>query len=446
MTSESALLVHAFLPGATESVPAGKLHLQEEGRDLLSSRFIYGLKYLKRNGAIEIDPVGLGMLQGQQVARQELFAQESTLFGGIRDAAPDAWGRRVIEAKKRVPANSLPESAYLLEAGPNRTGALDITHDGQQSRNLDTSADIKALGYLFEAAERIEDGAPLPANLHGIFDAGSSMGGMRPKATVVVEDGSHWLAKFSSCTDRGFCYPAIEHATLRLADAAGLQVPETRLEEIGSGRFSMLIKRFDRVGQGVNTGRRHFVSALTLMNIHEMASVESSYAELADAMRRYLGAANLVEDLGELYCRMVFNILVNNDDDHLRNHGFVLMESPAQAPVRGAQEPQEEVMLAWRLSPLYDVVPRPVHSHYRRLHLGVGAYGKEATLGNALSWCGRFGLNRTDALAEIERIWRVVREWRNYFEEYGITGSDIDAVSSAFLHARYLGGADVGIG
>lgn len=445
MISERTLLVHAFLPGATESVPAGKLHLQEEGADLLASRFIYGLKYLKRNGAIEIDPVGLGMLQGQQVAKQELFAQESTLFGGIRDAAPDAWGRRVIEAKKRVPANSLPESVYLLEAGPNRTGALDITHDGQQSRDLDTSADIKSLGYLFDAAERIENGAPLPANLHGIFDAGSSMGGMRPKATVVVEDGSHWLAKFSSRTDRGFCYPAIEHATLRLADAAGLHVPETRLEEIGPGRFAMLIKRFDRVGQGDNTGRRHFVSALTLMNIHEMASVESSYAELADAMRRHLSADNLADDLRELFCRMVFNILVNNDDDHLRNHGFVLMESPAQNPVRGAQEPQDDVALAWRISPLYDVVPRPVHSHHRRLHLGVGAYGKEATLGNAVSWCERFGLSRTDAIAEIDRIWRVVREWRNHFEACGVAGGDIDAVSSAFLHARYLGGSDVGI-
>lgn len=445
MISEKALMVHTFLPGATEAVPAGKLFLQEEGIDLRSSRFIYGLRYLKRNGAIEIDPVGLGMLQGQRVAGQELFAQESALFGGIRDAAPDAWGRRVIEAKKRVPANSLPESVYLLEAGPNRTGALDITMDGEPARALDTSADIKSLGYLFEAAERVENGAPLPANLHGIFDAGSSMGGMRPKATLVIEDGSHWLAKFSSRTDRGFCYPAVEHATLRLAAAAGIHVPDTRLEEIGNGRFAMLIKRFDRVGQGAETGRRHFVSALTLMNIHEMASVESSYAELADAMRRHLEAASLADDLKELYRRMVFNILVNNDDDHLRNHGFVLMEFPEQLPVRGAQEPQENVSLAWRISPLYDVVPRPVHSHHRRLHLGVGAYGKEATLGNAISWSERFGLSTTAAIAEIDRIWRVVREWRNYFEEYGVTGDDIDAVSSAFLHARYLGGKDVGI-
>ena len=322
MISESSLLVHAFLPGATESVPAGKLHLVEEGSTLQASRFIYGLKYLRRNGAIEIDPVGLGMLQGQPVSGQELFAQESALFGGIRDAAPDAWGRRVIEAKKRVPANTLPESVYLLEAGANRSGALDITPDGKPARVLKSSPDIKSLGYLMDAAERIENGAPLPARLHEIFDAGSSMGGMRPKATVVVEDGSHWLAKFSSYSDRGFCYPAIEHATLRLAEAAGLNVPPTRLEEIGSGHYAMLIKRFDRTGGGENTGRRHFISALTLMNIHEMASIESSYAALADTMRLHLNAATLAGDLKELYCRMIFNILVNNDDDHLRNHGL----------------------------------------------------------------------------------------------------------------------------
>ncbi|MCU6669545.1 HipA domain-containing protein [Enterobacteriaceae bacterium H4N4] len=445
MTSEQTLMVHAFLPGATQSVPAGKLQMQEEGIALRASRFVYGLKYLKRNGALEIDPVGLGMLQGQRVAGQALFAQESALFGGIRDAAPDAWGRRVIEAKKRAPANALPESVYLLEAGPNRTGALDITPDGESARALGASTDIKSLGYLFEAAERIENGLPLPANLHGIFDAGSSMGGMRPKATVLIEDGSHWLAKFSSRSDRGFCYPAIEHAALRLAHAAGLDVPETRLEEIGTGHFAMLIKRFDRVGAGETTGRRHFVSALTLMNIHEMASIESSYADLADVMRRHLAAASLADDLKELYRRMVFNILVNNDDDHLRNHGFILMESPEQTPVRGAQEPQHAVNLEWRISPLYDVVPRPVHSHHRRLHLGVGAFGKEATLVNALSWCERFGLNRGDAIAEIDRIWRVVREWRNHFEEHGVAGNDIDAVSSAFLHARDLGGDESGI-
>ena len=142
---------------------------------------------------------------------------------------------------------------------------------------------------------------------------------------------------------------------------------------------------------------------------------------------------------------MVFNILVNNDDDHLRNHGFVLMESPEQPAQRGAQEPQENVTLAWRISPLYDVVPRPVHSHHRRLHLGIGAFGKEATLVNALSWCERFGLNRTDAIAEIDRIWRVVREWRNYFDASGVTDADINAVSSAFLHVRDLGGKEVGI-
>lgn len=176
------------------------------------------------------------------------------------------------------------------------------------------------------------------------------------------------------------------------------------------------------------------------MNIHEMASIESSYAALADAMRQYLSAATLADDLKELYCRMIFNILVNNDDDHLRNHGFILVEDPPQNAVKGAQEPRQKVSMAWRISPLYDVVPRPVYSHSRRLHLGIGQSGKEATIENALSWCERFGLSRPQAIAECDRIWRVVREWRNYFEECGVTGADIDAVSPAFLHILNLGG------
>jgi serine/threonine-protein kinase HipA len=141
MTSKSTLLVHAFLPGASQAVPAGKLKMTEAGAEVLSCSFIYGLKYLKRNGAIEIDPISLNFLNGRDVSRMELFPANTSLFGGIRDAAPDSWGRRVIEAKNRMPANSLPESVYLLEAGANRVGALDITADGEATRALTQSSD-----------------------------------------------------------------------------------------------------------------------------------------------------------------------------------------------------------------------------------------------------------------------------------------------------------------
>ncbi|WP_443192296.1 type II toxin-antitoxin system HipA family toxin [Pseudomonas indica] len=445
MTSERELMVHAYLPGATVAVPAGLLTLTESDTQVVAARFGYGLRYLKRPGAIEIDPVDLGFLNGQEVAGRELFPEGAALFGGIRDAAPDAWGRRVIEARHRAPANGLPESVYLREAGGNRVGALDITERGEEPKGLAQAVDVRRLHYLQEAVERIESGVPVPANLHAFFETGSSMGGMRPKATLLDADGSHWLAKFSSVTDRGFNVPAVERATLELARAAGLRVPKTRLEDLGAGRHAMLIERFDRAGTGEAVGRRHYITALTLMNSHEMASIESSYAALADRMRRFLNAEHLADDLAELFDRMVFNILVSNDDDHLRNHGFILQETPGQKPRPGSQGPERRVALAWRLSPLYDVVPRPSVASSRYLHLGVGQYGREATLTNALSWAERFGLPSSMAVARIERIWRAVREWRTHFEEAGVSGGDIDAVGSAFPHARDIGGKALGI-
>ncbi|WP_349618551.1 type II toxin-antitoxin system HipA family toxin [Azotobacter salinestris] len=447
MTSnKQTLLVHAYLPGASVPVPAGKLNLIEAQTRVESCSFVYGLRYLSRRGSLEVDPVGLGFLQGQSVRGRELFPESLPLFGGIRDAAPDAWGRRVIEAKLKVPANSLAESVYLLEAGGNRVGALEITQDGAQPKGPTQTDGLRRLHYLLEAVERIEQGFPVPANLHEIFEAGSSMGGMRPKATLIDDQGRHWLAKFPSLGDRGFNVPRVERATLELARAAGLRVPATGLHEIGSGRTCMLIERFDRTGQAEAVGRRHYITGLTLMNLHETESITSSYAALADAMRRHLSAESLREDLVELFGRMVFNILVNNDDDHLRNHGFVLIEHPAQVPQVGLQEPAQAVRLAWRLSPLYDVVPRPSLSQSRRLHLGVGQYGREASLPNALSWSERFGLPRAAAIAVIERIWSAVREWKGQFEAAGATGDDIDGISPAFLHARELGGREVGLG
>ena len=155
------------------------------------------------------------------------------LFGGLRDAAPDSWGRRVIEAKLKVPANSLPESQYLLHAGSDRFGALDIResiHDSPTPGNSGTHA----LEHLMDAAERIEAGLPIPAHLEAIFMDGTALGGARPKASVRDEHGVLWLAKFSSRHD-GFDIPAIECAALRLAATAGLTVPPV---EVRTDRYT----------------------------------------------------------------------------------------------------------------------------------------------------------------------------------------------------------------
>ena len=340
-------------------------------------------------------------------------------FGAIRDASPDLWGRRVIE-NKLGRAGPLPESVYLEHAGTNRVGALEFRARPDSGSGSAAIAPITELQYLLDASTRIEAGEPIPARLSRIFDAASSMGGARPKA-VVMHQGSQWLAKFSSVSDR-FNVPAVERATLELARRAGMRVPRTLLVPLASGGEAMLIERFDRIALAGGFGRIHFVSALTMLGMHESDSRHAAYADIANVLSLRSPAANLHCDRVELYRRMAFNILVSNDDDHLRNHGF-LREGTG-----------------WRLSPLYDVVPKPQIGFERFLHLAVGpSAGRAATLVNAVSGSGAFGLTPAQAAAEVDSVVRVVRQWRGSFEASGVSGADMDAVASAFRSYRDLG-------
>ncbi len=425
MTSELAVFIH--LPGDTAAVPAGLLEIDEAGPNVLASSFVYGTRYLERGNRVEIDPVGLGLLVGQMIKGVRLFPREGlALFGGIRDAAPDAWGRRVIENRLGARANSLPESHYLLYAGANRVGALDIRSGLDAAAERGGAGVINRLEYLLEAADAIEAGVPVPAGLQDIFDAGTGMGGMRPKAAV-VDGNRHWLAKFPSRQDRGFSVPVIEYATMRLAAECGFEVPEVRLIHVGQNRPVMLIERFDRVSGASGVARRHFISALTLLGVHESRSPEMSYMDIAAKQALYGAPQTVRKQQSELFGRMVFNIFVSNDDDHLRNHGFLWNGD------------------GWVLSPLYDVVPRASAALQRNLHLGVGTQGRNATLLNAMSKHAIFGLGRPSALAVIHRIWQVVHQWRTYFEEWGVPDSEIAKAAPAFRHADDIGGKELGL-
>jgi serine/threonine-protein kinase HipA len=431
--TEQKLYVFAYID--TQWVPCGQLTLTEDGAKLLASTFAYGLRYLERPGALEVDPVSLSLRDKSLVRGNALFPPNNLpTFGGIRDAAPDAWGRRVVESRLKVPANSLPESAYLLHAGSQRAGALDI----RPSRDSDTTPGYGTwdnLQYLMEAAERIDEGLPVPANLEEIFVEGSPLGGARPKATVRDNAQVLWLAKFSSRSD-ALVVPIIETATLQLAAAASLTVPPVRLIHLG-GRAVMLIRRFDRYwakpgedvplpedllsttpAAGLAEKRLGFVSGLTLMACDEMESPDKSYADLAQAIRRYCHPSVIRENNRELFERLVFNIFVSNDDDHLRNHGFVW-----DPRLRG-----------WRLSPLYDVMPRASLASERRLHLGVGPDGKIATLDNAFAGRETFTLSADVAAQSIARIWRTVRKWKVRFEEYQVPADQIEKIAPAFRH------------
>ena len=413
-------IVFIHLPDQREAVPAGRLTLLEQGIELRGSRFAYGRRYGGRTNALPVDPVSLPLSDASS-GRELVPAGGLLLFGALRDATPDLWGRRVIENRLRAPPNGLPESAYLEHAGPHRAGALDIRDSPTSEATAGILPSVLDLAYLQEAAECVESGLQMPARLDILFSGGPSLGGARPKA-VLSADGAEWIAKFPLRADP-FDVPMIERAILELAREAGLMVPATRLETLADGRHVLLIERFDREKLAWGLSRRHMVSALTLLGRHESESPDTGYADIADAISEHGVAGSMDADRVELYGRMLFNILVSNDDDHLRNHAFLCAPEGS----------------GWRLSPLYDVVPRPQLAHERQLHLSVGPLGRAARLDNALAGCGRFGLMRPHAARIIDSIVRVVREWRERFEAAGVDTRQCDRIASAFPRASDIG-------
>ena len=435
--SEVYVFSHVAQADRHRFVPSGILTLSETGganiqNRELASEFAYGTGYLGRKESFEIDPVSLAFGDRHAIKGKVIFPVNGlNEFGGIRDAAPDAWGRRVIEARLRVPANSLSEAQYLLLAGGDRVGALDVREE-QTSPDSVSASDMHSLKYLAQAAEAVESGDPIPTNLEPYLGAGPSAGGARPKASVRDEEGALWLAKFPAKGD-AFNVARVEICTLELARRCGMNIPEVRYLELGD-RPVMLIRRFDRfwtrAGQPLPDGALHetrpaedkvegrlpFVSGLTLVACSEFESPDKSYTDLGRAILKYVHPRSVRKNGEELFARMVLNIFVTNDDDHLRNHGFV-------------RDPR---LAGWILSPLYDVVPRPVLAHERRLHLGVGAMGKLATLDNALSHHAALVPERPVAVSIIRRVWGEVRQWKNCFEDHGANGRLIDQISSAF--------------
>lgn len=418
--SERIVFIH--LPGDTEAVPAGRLTMIEQGLQMQASRFAYGRRYLQRANAIPVDPVALPLGDGDA---ERVPPNGLVLFGALRDATPDAWGRRVIENRLKAPPNGLPESTYLDRAGPHRAGALDVRPASDSKLAESALPSVMDLGHLLDAAARVEEGEPVPAHLAVYFSGGPSVGGARPKAVIRVDEGE-WIAKLPSASDT-FNVPMIEYATLQLARQAGLDVPRIRIESLADARTVMLIERFDRLPVSTGVARRHMVSALTMLGLHEQNSPDSSYAAIADALSQHGVGGCIASDRSELYARMIFNILVTNDDDHLRNHAFLYDENAD----------------GWRLSPLYDVVPKPQVSQERVLHLSVGPQGRVARLDNALAGAGRFGLLPPAAALIIDRVVSAVRSWRSTFERLGVSARECDRVASAFQRADDIGMREV---
>ena len=313
MTSDASQPREAFLwiwlPGRTAPVVAGRIHAEDD-----HFVFTYGRSYLARDDAIPVYAPELPLRSGAIVPEPPL-----EIANALRDASPDAWGRRVIAhrlAGGRGGTNEiadLDELTFMLRSGSDRTGALDFQASPRDY--VPREADNETLERFLDSADRVDRGLPLAPDLAEALQHGTAIGGARPKA--LIRDGeTKYVAKFSSSTDT-FSVVKAEFIAMRLASAAGLNVAPVELVR-AMNKDVLLIRRFDREPAEGGWKRRAMISALTLLGLDERFAAHASYEALADIVRARFTAP--AETLRELFARMTFNILVGNTDDHARNH------------------------------------------------------------------------------------------------------------------------------
>jgi serine/threonine-protein kinase HipA len=305
----SEAYVWVWLPGQTTPVVAGRVFKSGVG-DGAVHQFIYGQSYLERGNAVALFDTELPLKRGPIAPLPGL-----TLAGCLRDGAPDAWGRRVILNRLATAGSTseLDELTCFLASGSDRAGALDF----QTSATTYTPrlAEGGTLDDLLAAADLVDQGTPLPADLDLALRHGTSLGGARPKA-ILDDDGRKLIAKFSSSTDLHSVVKA-EFVAMRLAAHCGLNVANVELAR-ALDKDVLLVERFDRVAVAGGWQRRGMVSALTLLGLDEMMARYASYEDLAEIVRLRFDRPS--ETLRELFGRLIFNILCGNTDDHARNH------------------------------------------------------------------------------------------------------------------------------
>ncbi len=416
MTSNAAreCYVYITLPGTVAPITAGKFALDQTRTGVSVGRFVYGRSYLDNPQAVEIDPVELKLSR-----RTYETVQLKGVFGALRDAGPDYWGRRIIE--KHAARTVLGEMDYLLESPDDRAGALGFGLNQAPPaplRTFNKTLDLEKLQVLADALVQDEIPTdPAAPQIQELLLLGTSMGGARPK-TVVEDDEGLWIAKFSRNDDR-WNFPRVEYAMLRLARRCGINVAESRIETVG-GKDVLLIKRFDREKANAGYLRARMISGLTVLRAEEDANRRTrwSYMVLAEELRRIV--AEPQKDGGELFRRMCFNAMISNLDDHPRNHALIARN-------------QE-----WALSPAYDLTPSPVVAQDRRdLAMECGNQGRFANAANILSQRARFLLHEEEAEGIVNEMREQVSHWYEIVRACGVSGTDAEAIRSAFLYPGF---------
>ena len=372
----------------------GTLHM---ARTLRGVSLHYGAQWLSSGVALSED---LPLLDDEFLPRER-----DSAAGAVDDARPDRWGERVIRCIDKPPRLSLLE--YLYFAGDERFGALGVSASATEYRPrrlgpLPTLADTAA---IHELVRRVIDNEPIETEQLRLVAPGVTMGGARPKALIEI-DGMPWVVKFADPGEPTDA-PLIEHATMTLARLARITTAETRAIRLPDGH-ALAIRRFDRVR--ASGGALHRVHAQSAHVALGAAGELSGYPELAQLLRRRGVAAGGLntEQMHELFRRMVFNILIDNTDDHDKNHVLLARDDGAHL----------------ELAPAFDVLPSGQALGYQQMR--VGDQQADSTIDNALSMCAQFGLKRDAAVQEAREVARVVRRWTTHFANVGVSVRDLD--------------------
>lgn len=387
-------------------VRCAKLTVKESSFELR-----YEDEYLTLPNKIDIDPLNL-------VAYSKKYESEE-LFSSILDSAPDFWGQQLLNKKFQM--SELNDMEYVLANGLEHVGALAFSPIGD-GRPMQLSPDgwrphrkyCAVLDQIIDQTElmiRDIDGAKLKE----LFEYGPTLGGGKPKVSLISND-KFYLAKYGTSLDT-LPEQQIEYAVMSLAKDFGLDVPQIILSKHNS-RSVYMIERFDREIIDGEIIRHHFISSLSLCDWHVFGMKEWSYPVLCDYLRKSGAAeAEIKEDLLELFKRVAFNIAVNNDDDHPRNHGLLHRNGK------------------WRLSPLYDVFPKATRTNSFCMAMSVGVYDREASKRNLLSACKYFEINEIEAEIIIDQVNEfVAMNWKDYFRKAGVK----DEIIKQFQNAMSL--------
>jgi serine/threonine-protein kinase HipA len=404
---ERDLEVHIDWHG--ETLPVGRLWVRARGARETAT-FEYDRAWLGRPAAFGLAP-DLPLAPGP-------FHRDGGLFNAFTDPAPDRWGRNLMarrerrsaKAEGRAPRTLMDADFLTLVEDETRMGALRFRDAGGEvflSQADRPVPPLVALPRLLSAATRVMADKESDDDLRMLLAPGSSLGGARPKASVRDGERRLLIAKFPSQTD-DWPVPRWEATAMTLAQRAGVIVPAWRLETVAR-RPVFMISRFDR---HVGGQRVPFISALTALGAADGES--RSYIELVEVLRQDGAAAR--EDAAELWRRMVFNVLISNTDDHLRNHGYLRRAG------------------GWRLAPAYDLNPVPTDVKPRIHSLALDEIHDEASLDTALQAAPSFGLTHSEAMEIAAAVGAAVSDWRAVAARCGLTATQIERMQSAFEH------------